>query len=112
MKDLPFSAYSVGLRWAKDNGSVLRRFLIGYQKSVDWFYEDKNRNEAIKIVADLSGGQTVPVTKSYEFFRKIEFFERTGRVSKPSLATLSGALKDLGVVDGLVNVDALVLPDQ
>jgi NitT/TauT family transport system substrate-binding protein len=111
VKDLPFSAYSVGVRWAMENKPALQKFLAAYQRSTDWFYDDANRDEAIRIMSALSGGQTANVTHTYGFFRKIEFFERTGQVSKASLESLAEALKGFGILETKIDINALILPE-
>jgi hypothetical protein len=54
VKDLPFSGYVVNKAWASGNLATIGRFLAAYQKSVDWFYDDQNRDQAIELVVDLS----------------------------------------------------------
>lgn len=108
-KDLPFSGYVVNRSWASGKLATIRRFLTAYQKSVDWFYDDQNRDQAIKLVVDLSHGDHADVARSYEFFRKIEFFERASKISTSEVQSLVSVLKQLGVIDRQMGTDALVM---
>jgi ABC-type nitrate/sulfonate/bicarbonate transport system substrate-binding protein len=109
VKDLPFSGYAVNRAWASGNLATVRSFLVAYQKSVDWFYDDQNRDEAIRLVVDLSHGDRADVARSYEFFRRIEFFEKNGRISPNGMQSLVGVLKKIGVLDREMEPDALVM---
>jgi ABC-type nitrate/sulfonate/bicarbonate transport system substrate-binding protein len=111
VKDLPFSAYSVGVRWAADNKTTLQKFLAAYQKGTNWFYDDANREEAIRIMSSLSGGQTGNVSNTYAFFRKIQFFERSSKVSEANLKDLIEVLRSLGVVESAMDPNTLILPE-
>jgi NitT/TauT family transport system substrate-binding protein len=109
VKDLPFSGYVVNRSWAAGNLATIKRFLSAYQKSVDWFYDDQNRGEAIRLVVDLSHGDQADVARSYDFFRKIEFFAKTRRISTTEMQSLVNVLKQIGVLDRQMAVDALVM---
>lgn len=109
VKDLPFSGYVANRAWADANKATVQKFLAGYQKSVDWFYDDKNRDDAIKVVVDLSHGNPADVAKSYDFFRKIRFFQQPGPVSASDMTSLVGALRKLGVLDHDIPAAKLVL---
>jgi hypothetical protein len=88
---------------------LIRRFLAAYQKSVDWFYDGQNRDQAIKLVVDLPHGDQADVARSYEFFRKIEFFQKAGRISTNEIQSLVDVLKRIGVLDRQMGTDALVM---
>jgi ABC-type nitrate/sulfonate/bicarbonate transport system substrate-binding protein len=111
VKDLPFSGYVVNRAWASGHLATIRGFLAAYQRSVDWFYDAQNRDQAIKLVVEMSHGDPADVERSYEFFRKIEFFEKTSKISTSQLQSLVGVLKQLGVVDRQMGPDALIMQD-
>ena len=50
------------------------------------------------------------VAKSYDFLHKNEFFDNTGKVSRTKMSALLKALKDLGDVEGSIEVERFVLP--
>jgi NitT/TauT family transport system substrate-binding protein len=108
--DLPFSGTVVNRNWASGHPDVLQKILAAHLKSVAWFYDDNNRAEAIKMMADVSRIKAEDVEKSYDFFRKGEFFERTGAISQKKLDALLDALQSLGELQGPRTADRFVLP--
>jgi len=64
-------------------------FPLPSTREVEWFRDDRNRDEAINVL--VTNGKLKPdeVAKSYDFFRKGEFFEPTGSVSKAKNYVLS-----------------------
>ena len=55
--ELPFSGAVVNRNWAAKNQALLQRLLAAHKKSVEWFYDAKNRDEAITIMATVSQHQ-------------------------------------------------------
>jgi NitT/TauT family transport system substrate-binding protein len=109
VKDLPFAGDQVDKRWASANPAVAKRFLSAYGNAVDWFYDEKNRQRAIAILMKNANASEGDAVRSYEFFKRIEYFEPTGKISKAKLSGLFAALKQLGV-DQLPSIDQVVAP--
>lgn len=109
VKDLPFAGDQVDKRWASANPDLAKRFLSAYGKAVSWFYDDNNRQRAIAILMKNTNASESDATHSYEFFKKIAYFEPTGKISKAKLSGLFVALKQLGV-DQLPSVDQVLAP--
>ena len=107
--ELPFSGTVVNLAWAKAHQAMLARVLAAHAKSIAWFNDDANRAEAVKMLVAASGLKPDEVEKSYDFFRKGNFFEPTGKVSRKRLGALVDALVGLGDIPPLA-LDRLVLP--
>jgi len=107
--ELPFSGTVVNLAWAKAHQAALARVLAAHAKSIAWFNDDANRAEAVKMLVAASGLKPDEVEKSYDFFRKGNFFEPTGKVSRKRLGALVDALVGLGDIPPLA-LDRLVLP--
>jgi NitT/TauT family transport system substrate-binding protein len=108
--DLPFSGTVVNKAWAASHQAVLRRVLSAHTKSVEWFYDDRNRDEAIRLLVAASSLKPNDVEKSYDFFRKNSFFDRSGRISKAKMTALLEALKTLGDVQSPGNIERFLLP--
>ena len=87
--DLPQNGTVVNRNWAAGHMATLQRFLVAFNKGVDWFRDDRNRDEAINIL--VTGGNLKPdeVAKSYDFFRKANFSSRPETSRKPSCALSS-----------------------
>jgi NitT/TauT family transport system substrate-binding protein len=107
--ELPFSGTVVNLAWAKTHQDVLARMLAAHSKAIAWFNDDRNRDEAIKLLVATSGLKPDEVAKAYDFFRKGDFFEPTGKVSRKRLDALVAALVSLGDIPH-IDADRLVLP--
>jgi NitT/TauT family transport system substrate-binding protein len=108
--ELPFSGTVVNKAWASSHQDVLKRVLSAHSKSVEWFYDDKNRDEAIAILSSVSSLKPDDVAKSYDFFRKNAFFDRTGAVSRKKMNALIDALTMLGDVQAKGNIERFVMP--
>jgi NitT/TauT family transport system substrate-binding protein len=108
--DLPQGGTTVNRNWAASHMDVLRRFVLAFNKSVDWFQDRRNRDEAIAVMAAASRQGPDEVAKSYEFFRNGEFFEPTGTVSKTKVRTVTKVLEDLGDLPGNIDLERLFLP--
>lgn len=109
--DLPFSGSIVNRTWAGKNKPILDKLLAITTRSVAWFNDPANRDEAIAIMVELSKQKPEDVTRTYEFLHKHKFFESGGKVSRKKLGTLVAALKELGDIDGATNVERFVMVD-
>lgn len=108
--DLPQNGTVVNRNWASSHMSTVMRFLAAFNKGVDWFRDDRNRDEAINILVTTGKLKPDEVAKSYDFFRKGEFFEPTGKVSKAKIGAVTRVLESLGDLPNHVDVDKLFLP--
>lgn len=107
--ELPFSGTVVNRNWAEKNAPVLQRILAAHLKSVAWFYDPKNRAEAVAMMAEASKIKTEDVEKSYDFFAKGKFFEPTGVISRTKLNALVSAMQQLGDLPTPFDTGQLVL---
>jgi ABC-type nitrate/sulfonate/bicarbonate transport system substrate-binding protein len=108
--ELAFSGTVVNKAWAERNADVLRRVLAAQSKSTDYFYDDANRAELVRILVAVSGQKPEDVEKSYEFFRKNNFFDRTGKISRTKMNALLDALQSLGDLQARGNIERFLLP--
>jgi len=109
-KDLPFTAAVVNKSWAAKNPDVMRRLLAVHNKSVAWFLDPKNRQEAIDIMIQASKLKPDVIAKTYDFLHSRPFIDGTGRVSKTKMSALLNALKGLGDLGGSTDVARFVMP--
>ena len=108
-KNLPFMGTTVNRQWATDNKQRLQKYLAAFTKAALWFNDQSNREEAIKILVDVTHGARDDIEKSYDFYRKINFFETTGKVSKAKIGEIVKVLKDGGDIDQKFDVDRLFM---
>jgi NitT/TauT family transport system substrate-binding protein len=80
------------------------------ESTIAFFYDPKNRDAAIKIMADHSKMKPDDVAKSYEFLRSNNLFEPGGKVSKTKMTSIINSLKSLGDVQGAADPDRFVMP--
>jgi NitT/TauT family transport system substrate-binding protein len=110
VRDLPFSGTVVNVRWANANKTTLQKMLAAHSKSVAWFEDERNRREAVQILMVASKLKQEDVEKAYDFMRKGQFFEPTGRVSRSKLSNLAKAMVSLGDLPGTIDIDRVLLP--
>jgi ABC-type nitrate/sulfonate/bicarbonate transport system substrate-binding protein len=109
--ELPFSGTVVNRTWAAKNPAVLRRLLAAHGRSVAWFYDDANRAEAVKMMAEVSRLKVDDVEKAYDFLRKGNFFERSGTISRKKMNALLDAMQTLDALQGPRTIERFLLAD-
>src|SRR5262245_1322518 len=107
--ELAFSGTVVSKPWAGRNAEVLKRVHAAQSKSTEYFYDPKNRAEVIGILVKVSGQKPDDVDKSYDFFNKNNFFDRTGKISRVKMNALIEALVGLGDVKSPGNIERFLL---
>jgi ABC-type nitrate/sulfonate/bicarbonate transport system substrate-binding protein len=108
--ELAFSGTVVNKAWADRNQDLLRRVLAVQSRSTEYFYDGRNRAELVRILVAASGQKTEDVEKSYDFFHKNNFFDRSGRISRSKMNALLDALLSLGDVQARGNIERFLLP--
>ncbi len=109
-KDLPMGSADVSLAWAKAHPDAARHLVTALDQSIAWFYDDKNRGEAIDILVKASHSDRAEIEESYDFIRKIGMYERSSGVSRTQLQHLIDAMKSIGDLQGTpVTPDQLVI---
>jgi NitT/TauT family transport system substrate-binding protein len=108
--ELPFSGTVVNVAWAKAHASLLRRLLDAHAKSVAWFDDGRNRNEAVAIMVAASHLKPEEVEKAYDLFQQGRFFQPGGKVSLTALKALVAALQSLGDLSAGFDISRLLLP--
>lgn len=110
-KDLPFGSTDVSLAYAKDHRDVLQRLLTVIEESSVWFNDSKNRDEAINVLLKvMKSDQRDDVAKSYDYMRRIGYFEPKGLVSRKSITTVEKEMTAIGDSAENVPFEKLVLP--
>jgi NitT/TauT family transport system substrate-binding protein len=100
--DVPFTSEVVNRVWAEANPATAKKFLAAYGKAIAWFYDTKNRAEAIDILLKVTKMNQDDIANSYDLFQKIEYFDRSDRVS---LKKMGSYVKAQERVDGPITID-------
>jgi NitT/TauT family transport system substrate-binding protein len=108
--ELAFSGTVVNRAWAARSADVLKRVLAAQSRSTEYLYDPRNRADAVSILVKVSGQKAEDVDKSYDFFNKNNFFDRTGKISRAKMTALIDALVGLGDVKSPGNVERFLLP--
>lgn len=109
-RDLPFSASDVSLAYARGHMDTLKKLLAALDKSVAWFNDPANREEAIDIMVREMKSPRPPVERGYDFLRKIDYFAPNSEVSRARLQNLINAMRALGDIKGGISPDRVVMP--
>jgi ABC-type nitrate/sulfonate/bicarbonate transport system substrate-binding protein len=111
VKDLPFTGYAANLQWALANKDVVKGFLDGVAKGVDYFYDDANREDCISILQKVSNADRADVAEGYDYYRKLKIFDHRGLVEASQLKNLVEAMKSIGDLDGSTDTARFVDSD-
>jgi hypothetical protein len=109
-RNLLFSGISVNTSWATRNKERLEKFLAAYTKAVVWLNDGNNRSEAVRILVEASRQSPEDTEKSYDMYRKIDFFETKGEVSKKKVAEIIDILRS-DMRDKPLDINRLFLPN-
>jgi NitT/TauT family transport system substrate-binding protein len=110
-KDLPFGATDVSLAFAQKHHDTLVKFMAAYDKCFAWFNDDANRDAAVDLLAgEMKTANREDVGKSYDYLRKIGFFQTDNTISKKRLEALMDGMTAIGDTQGKVPMDKLLLP--
>jgi NitT/TauT family transport system substrate-binding protein len=108
--ELAFSGTVANKAWAAGNPDVPKRVLAAHSKGTKYFYDERNRAKAIQLLVRVSGQKVDDVEKVYYFFRKNNFFDRAGKISRVKLNALIDALVGLGDLQARSNIERFLLP--
>jgi len=108
--ELAFSGTVVNKAWAARDANLVKRVLAAQSKSTDYLYDPQNRAEVVRILVAVSGQKPEDVEKSYDFFNKNNFFDRSGKISRLKMNALIDTLVSLGDVQARGNVERFLLP--
>ena len=97
-------------RWAAANMRAAKRVLEATDKAVAWFADPAHRNEAIDLLVKVARSSKDDAEASYDYLRRIKYFEPTSKVSRAQLRNLVEMEQRAGTVSAAFNVDRLIMP--
>jgi NitT/TauT family transport system substrate-binding protein len=110
-RDLPFTGYATNLAWARSHTPLLQGFLTAVAKGVDWFYDDANRAEAIRILVARSKLSEADVAATYDYYRHLHVFDHRGSIESKTVGNLIKAMQEMHDFDGPRAIDRFIDPD-
>ncbi len=110
VKDIPFTGMAVHRRWAAANLPVAKRILTATDKSIAWLADPSHRDEAIELLVKVARSSKEDAEASYDYLRRIEFFEPSSKVSRTKLRNLVAMEQRAGTVNPAFAIDRLVMP--
>jgi ABC-type nitrate/sulfonate/bicarbonate transport system substrate-binding protein len=111
VKDIPFTGMAVHRRWAAANMPAAKRILAATSKSIAWLTDLSHRDEAIELLIKVARSSKEDAEASYDYLRRIEFFEPTNKLSRTKLSNLVAMEQRAGTVGPTFAINRLVMPD-
>ena len=108
--DFPFTCMAVYKPWAETHKDALGRLLAATTKGMDWLYDPPNRQAAIDLLVKVAHANPEEADESFDFLKKIGYFERSGKVSRKQLDNIVAVETSLGFIDKPLTADELVYP--
>jgi ABC-type nitrate/sulfonate/bicarbonate transport system substrate-binding protein len=108
VKDIPFGVTAANKPWVLAHKQLTRNFIAAYGEGVAWFYDPKNRAEAIQIALRNTKMKEEDVAKTYDFFAHLGFFNRSDAVSRKHIENIMDVLIGFHDMDKRIPVDRLV----
>ncbi|HUZ72104.1 MAG TPA: ABC transporter substrate-binding protein [Stellaceae bacterium] len=110
VKDLPFTGMVVYKTWAASHRALVQRLLDATTKSIAWLDDPAHRQEAIDLLVKSAHARPKDAAASYDFLRRIGYFEPTGKVSRKLLGNMIAADQKRGNVGAALTVDRVTMP--
>jgi NitT/TauT family transport system substrate-binding protein len=111
VKDIPFSVTVANRTWVEKNKQTAKDFEAAINEAVAWFYDSKNRSEAIAIAARYVKMQKADIAKAYDMFHKINFFNRSDIVSRKQMQNIIDVLIKWGDIQKPIAIERLIVPE-
>jgi NitT/TauT family transport system substrate-binding protein len=108
--DFPFTGMLVHRAWAADHLELTRRLLAATNDAIAWFEDPVNRPAAVALLVAAARASPEDADASYDYLRKIGYFERTGKISRRRLGALIAIERGRGLVESGLTIDRLILP--
>jgi NitT/TauT family transport system substrate-binding protein len=110
VKDLPFTAMAVRKDWAQAHEPLAKRLLVATDNSIAWLADETHRGEAVDLLVEVAGAKKEDADSSYDFLRRIAYFETSSRMSRRKLQNVIDTERKLGNVDASLTIARLVMP--
>jgi ABC-type nitrate/sulfonate/bicarbonate transport system substrate-binding protein len=110
VKDVPFTGMAMHRRWAGANMAAAKRVLVATDKSIAWLADPSNRGEAVELLVKVGRSSKEDAEASYDYLRRIDFFEPSSKVSRTKLRNLVAMEQRAGTVASGFDIERLAMP--
>jgi ABC-type nitrate/sulfonate/bicarbonate transport system substrate-binding protein len=97
-------------RWAAANMPAAKRILASTDKSIAWLADLSHRAEAIELLVKVARSSREDAEASYDYLRRIEYFEPGSKVSRAKLRALVEMEQRARTVTPTFTIDSLFMP--
>jgi NitT/TauT family transport system substrate-binding protein len=111
VKDIPFGVTSANRAWVLAHKEAARNFQDAYVEGVEWFYDRSHRDEALAIMLRNGSMKEADIARTYDFFQKLGFFNRSAGVSRRHIENIMDVLVGFGDLEKRFDVERLIVPD-
>ncbi len=109
-KNFPFTAFSVNQAWAKAYKPALTKFLAGFSRGVDWFYDKANKQAAVDMLVKATKSDPADTAAAYDFFNRLHAWDRDGQVEGSGIENFAKILKAQGELEGSTDIARFIDP--
>ena len=110
MKDIPFTGMAMHRRWAGANMPPPSAFLLPPTRASPGSPTRRNRGEAVELLVKVGRSSKEDAEASYDYLRRIDFFEPSSKVSRTKLRNLVAMEQRAGTVAAGFDIDRLAMP--
>ena len=83
---------------------------MAIDKSIAWLADPANRGEAVELLVKVARSSKEDAEASYDYLRRIEYFEPSSKVSRAKLRNLIAMEQSAKTVDASLTADRLAMP--
>ena len=110
IKNLPFTGMAVYKPWAAAHLPVAKRLLAATDSSIGWLDDTRHRKEAIDLLVQVAHADAEDAGASYDFLRRIRYFEPGRKVSRAKLQDLIDLERDARRISPSLTIDRAIMP--
>lgn len=86
-------------KWVQDNPDTAAAFVRAVGKAIDWWYDPKNKDEAIDILQQVSKQDRALITQTYEYYHdKVKPYPAGAKLDPEALKNLLDVLVDMNEI--------------
>jgi ABC-type nitrate/sulfonate/bicarbonate transport system substrate-binding protein len=107
---LPQTGMVVATKWATAHPKEAKAINASIDEAVAWFFDPKNKDEAVSLLVEATKTSKEEVTDAYNFLVKVDFFARDSKISRKSLDGWMKALVDVKDMKAPIPVEKFLVP--